>query len=123
MAAADACDCGRVIVQPATGRRRTKCAVCSPPDTRDRRRAPAPVTTLPGGGEHPLVTRTRADLGDLADTAEGMILLQLAAAIAAGGGSPTGLVRLSERYETAKRALLALAVDDADDDGIEWGVG
>lgn len=123
MAAPGACDCGRVIDQPKTGRRREKCLICSPPDPRDRRRVAAPVAQLPGtSGEPPLVTRTRADLGDLADTAEGMILLQLAAAIAAGGGTPAGLVRLSERYDVAKRALLASAAPAEDDDGDAWGV-
>jgi hypothetical protein len=33
------CGCGRIIQQPATGRRRQRCYVCSPRDKRDRRRA------------------------------------------------------------------------------------
>ena len=39
------CECGRVIVQPPTGRRRRKCFICSPRDKRDRRRAD--LITLP----------------------------------------------------------------------------
>jgi|SRR5215208_2424677 len=40
----DVCSCGRIIVQPETGRRRQKCFICSPRDKRDQR---APVLQLP----------------------------------------------------------------------------
>lgn len=41
------CDCGRVIVQPARGRKRHKCLVCSPPRNRTQDRIAATGTIGP----------------------------------------------------------------------------
>lgn len=106
------CRCGNEIPEhKGSGRPRTKCPECSP--SRNRPRVAA-LSSLPPGPEHPIVARTRADLGELAGTADGLILLQLAEAIAAGGGTASGLVRLSERYAVLKAAVLADAQPEAD---------
>jgi hypothetical protein len=124
MAGSDVCDCGRRIEQPPTGRRRTKCLVCSPADRRDRRKM-APVTPLPGAGtEHPYVVAVRRKLGDEADSADGLGILMLAEVFAAGGGTQAGLVALHRRIDEATTALLkATAADDEAGDGVQWGVG
>jgi hypothetical protein len=118
-----ACDCGRVIEQPKTGRKRRKCAVCSPPDLRDRTPrlgvvhdlpaaaapdAPAPVT---------LVGATQAELAAVGrdGTPEGLIVLTLAAQIAAGGGSAAGLAALVREFHASKaRALDGAQSGEAD---------
>lgn len=124
MARSDVCDCGRTIEQPATGRRRTKCLVCSPADRRDRRKM-APVTALPGAEiEHPYVSAVRRKLGDEADSADGLGILMLAEVFAAGGGTQAGLVALHRRIDEALVAVLkATAADDDTGDDVQWGVG
>jgi hypothetical protein len=40
------CSCGRPLLQPPTGRRRSRCFTCSPRDTRDRRKPEAQILAL-----------------------------------------------------------------------------
>jgi hypothetical protein len=41
------CSYGRPLLQPPTGRRRSRCFTCSPRDTRDRRKPQAQILALP----------------------------------------------------------------------------
>lgn len=138
----DTCDCGRIIQQPATGRRRRKCRICSPPDTRIRydkgrlalvgpsTEQPVPASTqgkasaqapaspparpvLPAG---PMRAATLLQLRDAgkAETPEGIALLALAEVIDARGGTAQGLVAAIKQYDLSKAALLADVGEDAD---------
>ena len=113
-----------MITQPKTGRRRSKCTECSPPDTRARRDkrvrdlGPVVVSIAPGV-EAELPPLVAATLGELEAagrdrSAEGLIVLTLAAQIARGGGSAAGLAALIREFHASKAKALAGADDDAD---------
>lgn len=111
--AASACECGRVIEQPRTGRPRTKCLICSP-----KRLASVPtdgVQAAPGPAPA-LVEATRAQLAsaDRDGTPEGLIVLMLAGQIAAGGGTAAGLAALVREFHASKVRALAGAEQDGD---------
>jgi len=110
----EVCGCGRPIVQPRTGRRRSKCVTCSPPERRDRRvRDLGPVVvSLPADSGPvvlpPLVEATRAELAAAGrdGTPEGIVVLTLAGQIAAGGGSAAGLAALVREFHASKARAL-----------------
>jgi hypothetical protein len=122
------CDCGRMIDQPKTGRRRTKCETCSP--RRERPDRGAPVLHLPspgrstpsGSGPGPeRARRTLADatLADLVaagreDTTKGLAALQLADLVDAGGYTAQGAAALVKAHREALELALAGAQVDAD---------
>jgi hypothetical protein len=105
------CDCGRIIVQPATGRRRQKCFVCSPRDLRYQR---AGVIELPvrDPGEPTLVGTSRAALEQAGQlhTWRGAAALALAALVDAGSRQAAQLVR--EHREAMAHALQSVPDED-----------
>lgn len=114
----DACDCGRVIDQPATGRRRRKCLICSPPDKRDRSVKPLPsaptVTTIgpaPDAGPGPIEAATLAELdaAERTSSSAGVEALHLAHLLDAGGYTAAGAAVLAK----ARREALAVALANA----------
>lgn len=110
------CDCGRVIEQPATGRRRTKCLVCSPSRDRSARRAPAlGIVGAPSRQKQEptgRLTIAASTLGDLRrvdrhETTAGITALHLAELLDAGGYNAQGAASLVK----AHREALALALE------------
>lgn len=106
------CDCGRTIEQPATGRKRKRCKVCSPPESKPA--APRLVTPLPvpreAGSIRPTIAAsTLADLTrvDRHDTTAGITALHLAELLDAGGYTAQGAASLVK----AHRESLALALE------------
>ena len=67
---------------------------------------PRPVVMAPSGGR--LAEATRAELGDQADTADGILLLALAERIDAGAETSPALATLSKEYAARKAALTEL---------------
>jgi hypothetical protein len=99
------CRCGNEIPEHnGAGRPRTKCPECSPARNRPRIAA---IPARPAFPDHPYVAKVREELGDLADTADGMALLMLAEVFAQGGGTQAGLVTLHRRITETVSALLA----------------
>src|SRR4051794_40391504 len=95
----DRCRCGNKIVQPATGRRRTKCTDCSPPDKRQRGSRVVTLPTVdvvalsPAPVEGALTAATRVELeaAGREGTARGVAALAAAAAVDHGGMTAAGL--------------------------------
>lgn len=120
------CDCGRVIQQPPTGRRRRKCRVCSPPDKRDRRLKvvtdPLPASTaVPDPeprpiGPGPMFAATLLELRAAGrhETPEGLATLRLAQVIDVGGGTAQGLVAAVREFHATKAKALVGAEGGAD---------
>lgn len=118
---ADICDCGRTIEQPATGRPRRKCKVCSPPRSR---RPTAPVLPMrassqPGPAAKPRPTleeRTRAELQEVGrdETSAGVAALALAELFDAGGYNAQGAAALVKAHREALELALAGAHSEAD---------
>ena len=119
----DVCNCGRVIQQPATGRRRRKCFICSPPENRNRRvkALPAPKTppTTPtllsingsadGPGHIESATLAELEVASRAKTSAGVEALHLARLLDAGGYTAQGAASLAK----ARREALAAALEGA----------
>lgn len=127
MDAPEVCDCGRRIEQPATGRRRSKCLVCSPPDRRTvtgSRRQPrvgapsATVAALPDrpAADGPLTAATRGELekAGRAGSALGVAALVAAATVDRGGMTANGLAALLRAHRDALAEALADAEPAAD---------
>jgi hypothetical protein len=114
----DVCDCGRVIEQPMTGRRRSRCLVCSPKREREQRRAP--VVSLPSRQvSEVLLTVAGSTLADLRRferdrTTTGVIALHLANLIDAGGYTAQGAAALVKAHREALDIALAGTGGDAD---------
>lgn len=119
-----------MIEQPATGRRRLKCAACSPARIRDRRVRPLPAagapqpqpaasptvpTLLPSppdaSGPGLIEAATLAELAaaDRASSSAGVEALHLAHLLDAGGYTAQGAAALAK----ARREALAVALADA----------
>lgn len=115
---AGTCDCGRTIEQPATGRRRSKCKICSPP--RDQSHRKAPVLAMPTrqlarqeqGPRPGLAEQTLAELQAAGrdGTAHGIAALGLAELFDAGGYNAQGAAALVK----AHREALAVALEGGD---------
>lgn len=110
-----------MINQPTTGRRRTKCEVCSPRRERPNRRAPVLQMSdhVPPGAARERRTLTAATLADLAaagreDTTKGVAALQLAELVDAGGYTAQGAAALVKAHREALELALAGAQGDAD---------
>jgi hypothetical protein len=110
-----------MIEQPKTGRRRTKCEVCSP--RRERPDRKAPVLQLADRSLQATTsarrTLTAATLTDLAaagreDTTKGVAALQLAELVDAGGYTAQGAAALVKAHREALDLALAGAQVDAD---------
>ena len=128
MAALQRCGCGRVITQPKTGRRRSKCTECSPPDTRARRDkrvrdlGPVVVSIAPGV-EAELPPLVAATLGELeaagrSSTSAGVEALHLARLLDAGGYTAAGAASLAKARRESMAVALAgakVAADDVDE--------
>lgn len=111
MPSVDVCDCGRTIEQPATGRRRRKCKVCSPPDRRNGERPPrAAVVALAAGVRErgPLEDAAYVELAAVGREASMRGLLYLGLCRQFEGGDLTGsqAVAMSARILEAQRAAL-----------------
>jgi len=70
---------------------------------------PAPLAVLTAPGPGLLTDATRAELGPLADTADGILLLTLAARIDSVPETAPALATLSKEFAARKSDLLALA--------------
>lgn len=134
MATICACGCGLELPPRSGPGRPAKYLAEHAPDKRQGRRKRsvplAPVVQLssapsapqpdapppPDPREPPLVAATRRELeaAKRADSPEGLILLQLAWHISAGGGTAAGLASLVRQYHTSKAAALDGA-EDGDD--------
>lgn len=120
--AASICDCGRTIEQPKTGRRRTRCKVCSPPDVRPAsRKAKQPAGAVvrlasaapEGGQEAPgrpglLTSTTRAQLEahGREGTPDGVLALSLADSIDRGQHTGSSLAALAREFRTVLAAAM-----------------
>lgn len=114
----DVCECGRVIEQPSTGRRRKKCLICTPKRERNRN---APVIGLPtrpveSQPELTVADSTLADLkaADRDRTTPGVTALHLARLIDAGGYTAQGAAALVRSHREALDHALEGAGSDAD---------
>jgi hypothetical protein len=127
---ADICDCGRVIEQPATGRKRRRCKVCRPPQTRK----PAPVVGLPSrkasqlpepAVRRSLAASTRADLAAVGreDTTAGITTLHLAELLDAGGYTAQGAASLVKAHREALGLALEGTASEADVIDLIFGSG
>lgn len=98
MAARTCAKCGALLpVQVGRGRRRTKCATCSPPRKSTRR---APVATLPVDGES-LVDATVAELerAGVESSALGRAALLLARRIESGQDGGSAVASLVKQWQ------------------------
>ena len=134
---ADRCECGRIIKQPTTGRRRTRCDTCAPTRIRPERnvpRLPAParipvkpaeVTQLPkpkatdvvpAPGPGPVTDATMAELVEAGrqETSTGREALLLAGLLDAGGYTAQGAAALAKARREALAVALAGAPSKAD---------
>jgi hypothetical protein len=112
----DVCDCGRVVEQPRTGRRRSKCYVCRP--VRDRPDRRAPVIQLPVPTRDPdepgLADLTRKALDDagVGGTWQAEACLALARLVDSGrhgASGPGGVIK-------SHRESMAFALQDSGTD-------
>lgn len=120
---ASACDCGRVIEQPARGRPRKKCAVCSPVNRRRPPASLAPVAAFPPAPPAPLAPLVRATMAELeaagrADSADGLVAVLLAEHLSRFTGTPSGLAALAKQFDASKTRALEGA-GGAEDDPLE----
>jgi hypothetical protein len=115
MAQDDVCDCGRLIQQPRTGRRREKCYICSPRDLRDRAERRAPVLTLPvresDDGRPTLAEATRAALAEVGEdqTWRGVAAICLAELIDAARHGASGAAGNVRAHRESMQYALAQA--------------
>ena len=108
------CNCGRVIEQPATGRKRKRCKVCSPPEKKPAKPGDSRLVVLPGRdpGQPQRRTIAASTLSDLQlvtrhETTAGITALHLAELLDAGGYNAQGAASLVK----AHREALALALE------------
>lgn len=115
LVAASACDCGRVIEQPAVGRRRVRCAVCSPKKVRPPSRvsvlAPPPAVHVPGEVESAL--RVVLESAGRADRYQAVLALRLARQLDSGT-SVAGAQGLVSQVDQMMRAALDGVAPPAD---------
>lgn len=112
MAAKSCAQCGAPLpIQVGRGRRRTKCAACSPPRKPARR---APMTALPSGGES-LVAATEAELtrADVTSSALGQAALLLARRIEAGQDGGSAIASLVKQWQDTMARATAGAEPEA----------
>jgi hypothetical protein len=113
----DVCSCGKLIEQPATGRRRTKCYVCSP---RNKRYQRAQVMQLPVRESEPsafsLTSTTIAALqrAGMHQTWQGMAAIKLAELIDEAKHGASGAAGNTKAHRDAMEFALAYQADDAD---------
>lgn len=108
----DVCGCGAAIEQPSTGRRRVKCATCSPPDPRDRKvkaLAAVPAASPSGPGLIEVATLAELEAAGRAASSAGVEALHLARLLDAGGYTAQGAAALAK----ARREALAVALAHA----------
>lgn len=112
------CDCGRVIEQPATGRKRKRCKVCSPPEKKPPKVGDSRLVILPSrdaardAGQPDRPTIAASTLSDLRlvdrhQTTAGITALHLAELLDAGGYNAQGAASLVK----AHREALAVALE------------
>jgi hypothetical protein len=127
MMADDVCDCGRIIVQPEIGRRRRKCLICNPRDTRDRTgRYHAKVSELPvrspdEPGSVTIASRKALDEAGQLSTWKGAAALALAEIIDAGRHGASGPGGTVKAHREAMGFALADAPEDHEGDVI-WAI-
>lgn len=99
--------CGVKFSRPL-GSRRIYCERCSPPRKPKLSEVPTLPTAVPTG-EHRLVVSTRSRLEAVGrlDSPDGVMALELAELIAAGGGTQSGIASLSTAWGKAMDRALA----------------
>lgn len=108
------CNCGRTIEQPATGRKRKRCKVCSPPEKKPPKPGDSRLVVLPvrDPDQPARLTIAASTLCDLRrakrhETTAGITALHLAELLDAGGYNAQGAASLVK----AHREALALALE------------
>lgn len=122
--------CGGPMPTPKVGRPRLNCEKCAPPRLgMSKPTPPVSVTEIrPGaGGSATLVEATEASLREIGRLSDprGIVAVELAKSIEAGGHSGASLASLSREFRAAFAEALVPAedADAVEDDGVSWDVG
>lgn len=110
------CSCGRVVVQPPTGRHRKKCFICSPRDTRDRRRADLialPIRDLHASDSLTSASRKALDAGGVLGTWQAEAALAVARLVDQGRHGATGIAANIRAHRQCMEFALQSATQDA----------
>jgi hypothetical protein len=110
------CECGRVIVQPATGRRRQKCFICSPRDKRDRRRADLialPVRDPDAPDSLTSASRRALDTAGVLGTWQAEAALVVARLVDDGRHGASGIAAIIREHRQCMEFALQSATEDA----------
>ena len=111
------CPCGRVIEQPASGRRRKYCKICSPPNNRAAIASIAqfPVREQPTSDRMTVTTREALDKEGILGTWQAAACLALAELIDAGKHGASGAAgTIKAHRESMAYAIQSVGEDEAD---------